>query len=211
MKAEIFRRWRHREVEGLLLTLTRYTRFVFFSKLILVILAAILALSVVLIPLLNKDKKGTRIEFTNTTKAPATEPIMLNPYYQGVDTNNQPYIIKAQTATQESEQVVFLTKVNADLTTNEGNWLALNAGQGTYLLDKRKLVLQHNVQFFHDEGHQFSTDYVEIELNKGIASSTLPVTGHGNLGTIKASGFIYFNNDKAIQFLGPVHMRLNNQ
>jgi lipopolysaccharide export system protein LptC len=129
---------------------------------------------------------------------------MLNARFEGRDEKDQPFSVTADIATQsESDKdLVTLELPKADITLQDGAWLALTARSGEYRKDAQVLDLVGSVNLYHDKGFELRTEAARIHLDLGMAESAHPVQGQGNLGTIQAEGFKVLDRGARIIFLG---------
>ena len=185
-----------------------YSRFVHLSKYTLSISIIVLLVLVVGIPLIGREKEGMRLAFASIEEKEASLPVMIKPKFQGVDSNQQPYFVTAATATQQNNDTITLENVAADLTTEDKAWLALVAEQGILDLGEENLLLQGNVQVYHDGGHEMRTEQVRIDLEKLHAFGESPVQIQGNFGHIKADRFAIFDKGDRMLFNDNVYMLL---
>lgn len=187
----------------------RYTRFVSLSKSILWIFVAGLITLLIWVASDNNADNGARVVFSNIAKsATVLQNIMANPHYQGVDNKNRPYTVVADKATQLDKDNIALTNIRADIALEHGVWVALNAGAGTLNLATKKLVLTEGVDVFYDEGYEFRTDHVDVDIGPGSAYGDAEVEGQGPMGTLKAKGFSLTDHGKIIHFNESVRMKL---
>lgn len=185
-----------------------YSRFVGVLKLLLPMFASALVLIVVIWPELTSKDEGFRIGVADISVEDAKNLRMINPRYMGVDDASRPYALTADVAKQTSgdDQMVRLTGPKADITLEDGTWIALTAESGSYYRDIRLLDLFGSVNLYHDEGFEIHTASAQFDLAKGDATGQDPVRGQGPFGTIEAQGFRITNGGKSIIFTGKSHM-----
>lgn len=202
-------RWINRDTSKLLSSIGRYTRFVAFSKIGLGAVSLILMLTIIVIPALEADNAGLRIAFTTLGDRSDALPVMTNPRFQGVDDNNQPYTVTADSAMQEDEKTIVLANVQADIFTHEGTWLSMTSKQGKLETEKKFMALSGNVTLFHDQGYEFVTESIDIDMSRQVASGSQPIDGQGPMGQIHAQAFDWQNNQKVLRFTGGVKLTVN--
>lgn len=155
---------------------------------------------------------GARIVFSSGSLAgkalQAMQSMMQNPNYQGVDAKNRPYTVSADRAIQIDKQNVALENIRADIALENDRWVALNAGSGTLNLTTKQLELTGGVSVFYDEGYEFRTQTVHIDIEQGSAFGEDLVEGQGPLGTIKSQGFALLDHGKMIIFNQSVTLKL---
>lgn len=184
--------------------LGRYTRFVALSKWSLVAVAMMLMASLVVWPLVTKDKTGLRVSFvgTSTVDGNPSRPVMTNPQYYGVNENGQEYKVTGETATQQSSSLVVIDKVSAQLSKPDGSWVALTADHAEFQQDKKLIDLFGNVNVLDDQQNQFITDEAKIDATTMHVVGEKPIRGVGLQGNIVASAFEITDNGNRIIFKG---------
>jgi hypothetical protein len=192
----------------LLSTVKHYTNFVKASRRFLWIVLVGLLMVVIAFPLMNKDRAGVRLAFSTDNSVPDEQPIMRNPRFQGVDESQQPFMVTAEYAVQKSVEEIILHKLQADMSSNDGTWMIVQAGSGQLFLEQRKMVLQDKVHFYHDKGYEFETEGMKIDMAAGTAVSDAPVIGQTMAGYIKAGNFSMNDRGQTLQFGGKVEMKI---
>ncbi|MBN66519.1 MAG: LPS export ABC transporter periplasmic protein LptC [Rickettsiales bacterium] len=198
--------WVNREADKLLASIGKYTQFVFFSKMSLLGLALLLILTIIILPVINADKEGLRIAFNNAKEKAESVPMMTNPKFQGVDENNQPYTITANSALQHDAQTIVLDKIQADIFLKDDAWMNLSANDGTLNTTNKSLLLKGNVHIFHDAGYEFVTEEMHVDMDQNKAYGDKDVQGKGPMGVLRATGFSVTDRGQVMQFNGRVHL-----
>jgi lipopolysaccharide export system protein LptC len=185
-----------------------YSLFVTTMKVALPALAAALVLLLVVWPQVAPEGNHFRIGVADLQPEQAKNLSMVNPRFRGRDDKSRPYTVVADVATQESSGAdeVDLEQPKADITLNDGAWVALTANQGLYHRERERLHLEGNVSLFHDQGFEMRTSAAEIDLQAGQARSTRPVDGQGPAGTLTAQGFRLLDDGQRIIFTGKSRM-----
>ena len=187
-------------------SITRYTRFVVFSKLLLGLASLGLILMVILIPLLSSENAEIRIAFDSVESRDNSMPLMVNPVFQGVDKKDQPYTITAETALQKQEGLIVMEAIEADMFVNEKNWLALKANGGTLDDVKNKLTLLGNVEMFHDAGYEVRTERADINMKNNDVTGPEEIYAQGLLGNLRSDRFRIEQNGDRLYFVDNVKM-----
>lgn len=180
-----------------------YSRFVGLMKIVLPAIALGLMVLVALWPSLNDDGNGTPSD-----ESPELQ--MNNARYYGTDEENRPFSVAAEQAVQSTNErgVVDLVRPEAELTLEDGTWIALKAERGRYNEETGKLLLLGSVNIFHDEGYEFLTDEVHVDVAEGTAWGDREVRGQGPFGELFARGFRILDRGRTVVFTGKAHMRL---
>jgi lipopolysaccharide export system protein LptC len=205
MKTQNIAEWTQQEVESLLGSVARYTKFVRSIKVLLSVLVAILIALVLFYPLIKKES-NIRIVFTSILKGTKLAPTRMdNPRYHGLDKDDQPYNVDAKSAMQRDADTADLDKVSGDITMKNGQWLSISANTGVFKMKEHLLDLKGAVDMFTDEGYEFRTDVLHVNVANKTAVTQQEVQGQGPLGTIRAyGGAVVQGQAQAITFNGPV-------
>ncbi len=189
----------------------RYSIFVGFMKLLLPALAAALILLVIVWPQFTVDDDSFRLSVSKLAPDQADSLTMLNARFDGLDEKNRPYTLTADMATQSDtdEDLIELELPKADITLEDGAWLALTARSGKYRQKAEILDLIGSVSLFHDQGFELRTEAARVDLAAGVAEGTQPVQGQGSTGFIEAEGFRVLDRGARIIFTGKAHMIVN--
>ncbi|MBL27540.1 MAG: hypothetical protein CMM50_08345 [Rhodospirillaceae bacterium] len=189
---------------------TRYRRFVSLMKFVLPLSALGLALLVFVWPNLSGDDLGFRLDFSSADYAVDGTVQMTKPHFVGVDKNGQPFAVSAEIATRAAgnPDMIALDSPQADMTSSEGEWIALTAEKGNYDRKAEIIELVGSVSLYSASGLEFHTERAEVDLAQGVASGEDPVDGQGPWGLIKATGFRYAQNDGRLEFFGRPRMTL---
>ena len=179
----------------------------FVSHLIILLpLASILVLLGLLAwPYLNPNKILTKA----LEKVP--DLMIENLNFTDKDSKNQPYSISAAKATRPSgvQNVYDLEKPQGEITLEQGSWIAAKSQYGRFDKDKNQIWLGGNVQIFHDNGLQFTTDELQANLNDRNAWGEKPVLIQGDFGEIRGVGFRLIDSGNVVVVKGPATASLN--
>ena len=134
---------------------------------------------------------------------------LVNPKFESVDSSEQPYTITATKAYKDTSDLIQLDKPVADIALKDNAWLAIQSNAGEYESVKQQLMLQGHVKLFHDQGYEMVTDKVDIDMVTKQAVSKTPVSGHGPIGNINATGMVADGKTGVITFQGPAKLILN--
>jgi lipopolysaccharide export system protein LptC len=181
-----------------------YSHLVTLLKLVLPSVAVGLVAMILLWPQLNPVDKGFRLKPVAVSMEDLENLRMMNPRYVGSDSQDQPYTITADQATQVSgdSNVTDLTKPKGDITLNDGTWLSLTAETGVYRKKEQLLDLEGRVNLFHDGGYELLTERAHIDLDKNNAEGNDPVTGQGPDTELSGEGFRVYNRGQQILVTG---------
>jgi lipopolysaccharide export system protein LptC len=185
-----------------------HTRFVRLLRLIL----PVMALSILAILMLWKSDTAPVEAVPREDISPETvaQNELINPKFQSEDSDNQPYTITADKATQNSENMdmLLLQKPVADMTLKSGGWVSLKANEGTYSQGEKNLSLKGDIEVHHDSGYELRTQSMTLDLNSQVITVDTAVTGQGDSVNIKSAGMVVNGTSKTLIFKGPVTMTL---
>ncbi len=185
-----------------------YSIFVGFMKVLLPAVAVALILLMFAWPKFVLDDNRFRLNISELGPEQAESLTMINARFEGVDAKNRPYMLTADMATQSDRDKdrIDLELPKADITLQDGAWLALSARQGLYRRESQVLDLIGSVSLFHDQGFELLTESAQVDLEHGTASGNQPVQGQGETGLIEAEGFRVYDRGARILFTGKSHM-----
>lgn len=187
-----------------------YSLFVSAMKILLPAVALGLVLLIVIWPQVEKSG-GFRLDVVESIgRAPVPEEAtMINPRYEGIDENRRPFMITADTARQTEpgeEEAIDMDRPAADLFDTGGDWVAITADSGVYDRASEVLLLDGNVNVFHDGGYELKTEQAVVDLKNDLATSSTPTFGQGSFGTIRSQGLRIEQRGAHIFFTGKAHM-----
>ncbi|MEZ5647858.1 MAG: LPS export ABC transporter periplasmic protein LptC [Alphaproteobacteria bacterium] len=181
-----------------------YSRWVWALKYALPIVALTLVTLVALWPHLNPMAGRFKIEAIKVSIADALNVRIVEPRWTGTDKYNRPFVVTANEAIQDAtdNQLVRLQQPKADITLENGTWIALMSEEGTFFRDLDVLDLFGQVSLFHDQGYEFRTQSAQFDAKSGAASGDSQVVGHGPFGHIKGDGFRINGDGTRVTFIG---------
>ncbi len=195
----------HSAVTALRLYSDTYSNFVGFMKFVLPAVAFLLVTLVMLWPQIKQTKKDVTRSIMSSLSVEDIENLQIvRPRYTGVDAGDRPFMLTADLARQETAKadLVTLTAPKADITLEDGAWLAMTAKAGAYYQKAKILHLTGEVSLFHDDGYTVQTGEARIDFNTGNAEGDLPVIGEGPLGTLRSEGFRVYDKGARMMFIG---------
>lgn len=187
----------------------RRSRFVGMMKWALPIAALAMLAAVAIWPGAVPTTPPVELTFANGGKL-SLEPGMVKARYVGVDDKSRPFVVTAERARPAAgdNEIILLDRPQADITLNDGTWLALSALSGSYQRVRRTLDLDGPVNLFSDNGFEFTAETAHVDFATGTVTSDRPVQGQGPLGLLKADRFRASDRGKRLFFTGSVRMTL---
>ena len=181
-----------------------YSRWVWALKYALPVIAIALVAMVALWPHLNPLAGRFKVEAIKISIADALNVRIIEPRWTGTDKFNRPFVVTAHDAVQDAKdnQLVRLNLPKADITLENGTWIALMSEEGTFFRDLDVLDLFGQVSLFHDQGYEFRTQSAQFDAKSGAASGDSSVVGHGPFGQIEGAGFRINGDGTHVVFTG---------
>ena len=130
--------------------------------------------------------------------------------YRGVDEQQRPFMITADSAHQINDNRMDLTNPVADILPQSGGWMLARSAKGVYMQHAHLLDLTGNVTLYRSDGLMMHTPMVDIDVRRGIAASDAWVHIEGPFGQLDAQGFLLSQHDGIAQFRGPGRLILND-
>jgi lipopolysaccharide export system protein LptC len=182
----------------------RHSRFVGWTKATLFAVAIALIGLIVMWPQLRTFNSGFRFGFASIDPQEASRLQMVNARYLSIDGKSRPYTVTAEVATQAvtDKDLVELTSPKADITLQNGSWIALESERGMFHKGSKVLDLVGIVNLFHDSGYELRTERLRANFVDGVAEGNAPVEGQGPFGLMNSEGVRIFDQGRRIIFTG---------
>ncbi|MFC0409432.1 LPS export ABC transporter periplasmic protein LptC [Roseomonas elaeocarpi] len=179
------------------------------AKFLLPLGALALLAAIAFWPELQRNEDQARVAFRRMSQNVADAVRVVAPRYQGVDDENRPYNVTADSATQAGQDApIALEKPKADLMLSGNEWVYLESDSGLYDKTRDMLDLRGNVTIFHDNGMTFRTEVAHVQMKEGRAEGDRPVAAQGSFGTITGDGFRIEDRGQDVFFTGNTHAML---
>lgn len=188
----------------------RYSRFVTFMKGLLPLAAIGVGGAVLFYASQHKDPGAYALTFERMGKL-KDDLTMVHPRLTGTDDDGAPFVVTADSATQEDAKKlrVRLQNVRGNITLTDGGSLTLLATEGLLDGDAHTLLVSKGIQLTSVEGYEVRTAAAMMNIKTGIVHSDVHVTVDGPAGHIEADSFAADKNAHRASFKGHVHMLLN--
>ena len=181
-----------------------YSRFVTAMKFVLPVLAAgLIALLAVWSQIRIEDGRF-RIGMASIAPTNIDRLSMVNPRFQGIDDQNRPFTVTAAEASQVkgNDDLIDLVRPQADITMENGSWMAVSADSGRYQRSTRQLQLDGRVSLFQDQGYELHVDSIAVDFAAGNAVSDTAVVGQGPAGELSGEGLKVADKGAVIELTG---------
>jgi lipopolysaccharide export system protein LptC len=181
-----------------------YSRLVRQLRIVLPVVAVLTVAIVILWPKIHAEFSPPTQTSTEERQAK-----MVNGRYVGSDSHGRPYTVTYESAQQPpGGGPIEMVNPTAELTLQNGHWVAIKAAQGRYDQAAGLIDLSGNVELFHDDGYRFMTEKAHVEFNKNLVWGERAITGRGPRGEVVGRGFRVINNGDAIVITGPARLLL---
>lgn len=190
-----------------------YTRFVKIMRLILPMAALLLVALVMAWPKMEQSITPLTPENISENPQSVTQNELINPRFEGADSQNNPYILIAKRATQSANNpdILLLESPNGDITLGAEDKLAITALKGTYRQNAGKLLLEGDVHLVHSAGYVMDTSRLSIDVKAQESRTDQAVTITGPAAKLNATGMDARNNEGLIVFTGPATLVLKER
>ncbi len=187
-----------------------YTHFVRVMKVALPAMALLLLVIVVFWARLSAQTDGFRIGYAAITADSVKKLRMVNARYFGVDTNDNPFSVTADSGAQRSDDadLIDMEFPKADFVSRSGSSVIISADHGVYHQKSQMLDLNGNVNLYHELGYEMHTQTAHVDLKADTAEGDDPVDGQGPQGRLDGVGFSIANKGERIVVKGRSNVSL---
>lgn len=188
-----------------------YSFFVSVAKFLLPLFALIALWELVIWPQLKSELEQTMTLGDNWLLEEIPETFSATNFlFLGTDNKDQPYVLQADFAEQspKRESEIILTVPKADISLNDGTWIALRAKNGLYDQVQKLLNLYDSVEIFQNEGFTIETEDANFDLLGDTAYGQTAVIGYGPTGEIESEGFEIEQKGAIIRFTGTAKLTI---
>lgn len=179
-----------------------YGHFVFLMKMLLPTMALGMILLVLLWPLIEEGENFDT--FFEDPEIDTTKLQVFDATYGGFDSDGSPYTITADRAIQHDpdKPIIDLEAPKGDILWDENNWYAVTSPQGRMHQDTNMLELWGGVNAFQDQGLEFRSERMSLDLKNRNGFSDTAVEGIGIDVYITAEGIHIHDEGARIDLLG---------
>lgn len=181
-----------------------YSRFVTAMKFVLPVLAAGLIALLAFWSQIRIEEGRFRIGSASIAPTDIDRLSMVNPRFQGIDDQNRPFTVTAAEASQVkgNDDLIDLVRPQADITMENGSWMAVSADSGRYQRSTRQLKLDGRVSLFQDQGYELHVNSIAVDFAAGSATSDTSVVGQGPAGELSGEGLKVTDKGAVIELTG---------
>lgn len=164
--------------------------------------AAVVSAGVLLGPVVKKAFGPTAPPLTS----PTLNVLMLNPRFEGIDANGNPYVITADTARRRRENVALVDLVNPRLVDQTSS--NVKAREGVYDRDSQVLDLIGDVVMTDTAGYTFTADKTRMFIKDSRVEGATPLHGFGPVGEVKADSYEVLDDGDRLILTGHVWTKI---
>lgn len=134
--------------------------------------------------------------------------VMREPKLEGVDRNDRPFTVQANSAQQDLDQpdLIELNAIAAELADDSGSQTQVEAKTGLYNSKSEQLVLSNGVNVRGANGLDIQLDNADINMKTGVMTSDDPVSVISRDGRVTADSVEVKDSGKRIIFKERVRM-----
>jgi LPS export ABC transporter protein LptC len=166
---------------------------------------AVLILALVVTIFLWPSMRDQAVPVVATPDVTEASNELVNPMFESVDRDGQPFRITAVRAVQEpgNPDLINLTMPSGEITLKSSEKVTIRAAEGKYDQTARTLNLTGQVVVAMSAGHVLTTDRLSVDMRAGLLNSHGAVTVTSPLGSIKAADMTGNEAGKILIFGGP--------
>jgi len=188
----------------------RHRQFVTSMRVVLTLMAVGLAAAIILWPILNEEEVTFTLSYEDVARS-NDQVRMVNPRYDGTDSQNRPFSISARSGVQESPEdpVIRLTGISAEFQIDKDVKIDAYSNEGIFRFRDQQLELDGTVRIQTTDGYKFEGEGAEFDLATHMVKSDKKITGSGPVGFFEAPKFELNIDDRRALFEGGVHMQID--
>jgi hypothetical protein len=192
--------------------IARHTRKVMLAKLTLPVIAALLAVTLIVLPSLKDDIREFGLEFA-IGKGELEQLNIKNTTIYVTDEKNRVNNFVAQQVqeTQAKSKIYNLINPEGMMPLDNVEWINIKSPDGVFNQNTSLLTLQNNVEIFYSKGMNILTKEASFDFAKSYGYSTHPVNGEGFIGEVSSQGFEYIGQDNILSFTGKTHILIKEE
>ncbi|MEQ9814350.1 MAG: LPS export ABC transporter periplasmic protein LptC [Azospirillaceae bacterium] len=188
-----------------------YSHFVTAMKVLLPTSALVLIGLVALWPLLNQREPPPPAPMTDLPeRAAEAQAQILNPRFVGVDNDGRPFSVVGSVAYQSTSNTTALEIANpvAEMTIDAEMGATAQSDWAEYDREAESVSLSGAVSLARSDGFVFTTERLEIDLQRDRAWSDAAVAANGPGVDLAAAGVLVRGGGESVLFFGPASLRV---
>ncbi len=179
-------------------------------KIIVPALTVIVFGALVLWPVLN-SKEGSFTLAIDRLETRDENAKLIRPRYVGMDKNNNPVNISAETAFRKSndDKDYYLKNLLADMKMSDGTAIEVRATNGMFDADAQEITLDGSVSIVTDNDFYLTTNHAVFFINRKISTGRNGMTGATPFGVLRADEFNVDVDQEIIRLKGNVKLHFD--
>ncbi|PHZ83272.1 LPS export ABC transporter periplasmic protein LptC [Paremcibacter congregatus] len=178
---------------------------IYWLKIIVPSLAAVALVTLVLWPVLNSAEGSFTLAMDRLEERDENAKLV-KPRYVGIDNNNHPVNISAETAFRKSndDKDYYLKNLLANMQMKDGTGIEINATSGMFDSKAQEIVLDGAVDIHTNNDFSIKTNQATFLINEKIVTGNSGVSGASPFGDFSAEKFHIDVDQEIIRLKGNV-------
>jgi LPS export ABC transporter protein LptC len=190
---------------------TKYSRFVYISKKLSIIISICLLLALIF-PLLDFSKLKIKLDTSNSgASVRSNKSTVSHPKFYGIDENNNKYEIIANRAAEEIKDKILLDQPIANIIFNDNIELKITAKKGVWQQSDKVLAINDDVSIIYNKNYKANTKSAILDVGENLIIGPDKINIFSDLGKLNANGFRAKISEKKIYFTGPITAIIKKQ
>ena len=193
--------------------LSRHTKFIRLTKLLLPSLAALLIGLLIIFPSLKQTNDEFTIDITLPKKGELEKLHMENTTFYITDKNNRVTNLTATNIdeTAPGSKLIKLNQPEGIIPSSDTAWINIKSPTGFFNQTENILKLTDGVEMFYSDGMSVNTFEAEFNFTTSVGSGRSHVSGQGVFGDVEAEGFELYNQTGVLVFIGPADLKIREE
>lgn len=192
--------------------LTRHTKMIRRTKLLLPCIAAALIGLLIAFPSLQSSY-DFNIDITSPKKGELEKLHIENTVFYITDKDNKINNFTAQNIdeTEPGSKLVKLINPEGTLPSSGEGWINIKAPTGFFNQNENILELVDKVEMFYSDGMNAETELVIFDFKTSKGHGNKPITAQGTFGNLESEGFEFYNKDNILIFTGKTNIKISEE
>lgn len=193
--------------------MTRHTKIIRMTKLLLPSIAALLVGLLILFPSLKQTNDEFSVDITYPKKGELEKLHMENTVFYITDKDNKinNFTAKSVDETEPGSKLVKLSEPDGVLPSNNDTWINIKAPSGLYNQETSVLNLNNDVDVFYSDGMTAQTQEVTFDFKEGKGWGNKDVVSTGVFGNLTSQGFEFYSKKGLLIFTGKTHITIEEE
>lgn len=194
-------------------SVSRHTRIIRMTKLLLPAIAALLVGLLILFPSLKQTNDEFAIDITYPKKGELEKLHIENTIFYITDKDNKVNNFTADNVdeTEPGSKLIKLVNPDGVLPSSNGAWINIKSPTGYYNQETNVLDLVENVDVFYSDGMTSKTEEMTFDFKEGKGYGDKPVTADGVFGKLQSQGFEFYSKQDLLIFTGKTYITVEEE